>query len=328
MGPEPTNRRGLLRALVQSAGQVFGDFTDAVNAGQDAAERAMPPPEPPAPPPELTQMLPVRRTLTMAEFDDLVAEEGLEDRRDALRGLVRPATRLTPTLGAGPNRSWIGPPADPPPAADPAAAGATLAPVAEIDLADEALADGPLAGTGRLRVLTETAADGPLEPCRRAQLSVLEEPGPSPGRSVHLSTELTLPRVWAAPVQVLELDAREHAAYVRLRERLAEAQGVTGDDAEADTAAVHHVLGYPTETSGTMPLACELASRRLDPDMAPGDVPEDAAAAAERWRLLLQLTHDAASGVSLGDGVARLFLWIDRDRLDRRDFSEVWAIAR
>src|SRR3954449_5695255 len=115
MGPEPTNRRGLLRALVQSAGQVFGDFTDAVNAGQDAAERAMPAPEPPAPPPELTQMVPVSRTLTMAEFDDLVAEEGLEDRRDALHALVRPATRLTPTLGAGPNRSWIGPPVDPPP---------------------------------------------------------------------------------------------------------------------------------------------------------------------------------------------------------------------
>jgi hypothetical protein len=319
---------------VQSAGQVFGDFTDAVNAGQDAAERAMPAPESPAPPPELTQMAPVPRTLTMPEFDDLVAAEGLEDRRDALRGLVRAATRLTPTLGAGPNRSWIGPPADPPVAqaqadpADPAADGATLAPVAEIDLADDALADGPLAGAGRLRVLTDSAADGPLEPCRRAQLSVLAEPGPSPGRSVHLSTELTLPRVWAAPVQVLELDAGEHDAYVRLRERLAEEQGVTADDAEADTAAVHHVLGYPTETSGTMPLACELASRGLDPDMAPGDVPEDAAAAAERWRLLLQLTHDAASGVTLGDGVARLFFWIDRDRLERQDFSEVWAIAR
>src|SRR3954447_1769650 len=331
MGPEPTNRRGLLRALVQSAGQVFGDFTDAVNAGQDAAERAMPAPEPPAPPPKLTQMVPVPRTLTMAELDDLVAQEGLADRRDALRALVRPATRLTPTLGAGPNRSWIGPPADPPVAQaerDAAPPGATLAPVAEIDLADEALADGPLAGAGRLRVLTETATDGPLEPCRRAQLSLLEWPGPSPGRSVHLSTDLTLPRVWAAPVQRLELDAREHAAYVRLRERLAEEQGVTADDAEADTAAVHHLLGYPTETSGTMPLACELASRGLAPDTAPGDVPADAEAAAERWRLLLQLTHDAASGVRLGDGVARLFFWIDRDRLERRDFSEVWAIAR
>src|SRR3954470_15148849 len=147
MGPEPTNRRGLLRALVQSAGQVFGDFTDAVNAGQDAAERAMPAPEPPAPPPELTQMAAVPRTLRMAEFDALVAEAGLEDRRDALRALVRPATRLTSTLGAGPNRSWIRPPGDPPVAqaakpADPAAAEATLAPVAEIDLADPALADG------------------------------------------------------------------------------------------------------------------------------------------------------------------------------------------
>jgi Domain of unknown function (DUF1963) len=332
MGPEPTNRRGLLRALVQSAGQVFGDFTDAVNAGQDAAERAMPAPEPPAPPPELTQMAPVPRTLTMAEFDALVAEAGLEERREALRALVRPATRLTPTLGAGPNRSWIGPPAGPPVAQavpDTAVTEATPAPVAEIDLADPALADGPLAGTGRLRVLIDTAAPaGPLEPCRRAELSVVEEPGPSPGRSVHLSTELTLPRVWAAPVQVLELDAREHDAYVRLRERVAEEQGVTAEDADAQGTAVHHVLGYPTETSGTMPLACELASRGLDPDMAPVDVPQDAAAAAERWRLLLQITQDAASRVTLGGGVTRLFFWIDGERLERRDFSEVWAIAR
>src|SRR3954449_6261062 len=113
MGPEPTNRRGLLRALVQSAGQVFGDFTDAVNAGQEAAERAMPAPEPPAPPPELTQMVPVPRTLTMAEFDDLVAQEGLADRRDALRALVRPAPRLPPPLGARPDPARVGPPGGP-----------------------------------------------------------------------------------------------------------------------------------------------------------------------------------------------------------------------
>jgi Domain of unknown function (DUF1963) len=318
---EPTNRRGLLKALVRSAGQAFGEFTDAVNAGQEAAERAAPPPEPAAPPPELSQMVAVTRTLTMAELDDLTAEEGLAERRDALRDLVRPATRLTSTLGAGPNRSWIGRPID-------AAPVDGVAPVAEIDLADPALADGPLAGAGRLRLAVEVPPDAPLARCSRAQASVVPEPADAPGRSVHLSTELTLPRVWAAPVQALALDDAGQDAYVRLRERVAELQGVTVEDGDAEGVARHHLLGYPTETSGTMPLACELASRGLDPDMPPAEIPDDAVAAAERWRLLLQLTQDLRSAVALGDGVARLYVWIAEDRLARHDFEEVWAIAR
>jgi hypothetical protein len=257
----------------------------------------------------------------MAEIDDLLAEEGLERRRDALRELVRPATRLTSTLGAGPNRSWIGRPVDTVPVDG-------LAPVAEIDLADPALAHGPLAGAGRLRVLVEVPPDAPLAPGRRAQVTVEPEPSDAPGRSVHLSTELTLPRVWAAPVQALALDDAEHAAYVRVRERVAELQGVTVEDADAEGVARHHLLGYPTETSGTMPVACELASRGLDPDTPPGDIPDDIVSASERWRLLLQVTQDVRSGVTLGEGLARLYLWIAEDRLARQDFGEVWAIGR
>jgi Domain of unknown function (DUF1963) len=317
---EPTNRRGLLRALVRSAGQAFGEFSDAVNAGQAAAERTLPP-EPDTPAPVLTQMVPVSQTLTMAELDDLVAEEGLARRRDALRDLARPATRLTSTLGSGPNRSWIGRPIG-------MAPSDRVAPVAEIDLADPALADGPLAGSGRLRVTIELAPDAPPAACRRAQLSVEPDPASSPGRSVHLSTELTLPRLWAAPVQALALDEAEQAAYVRLRERLAELQGVTAEDGDAEGVARHHLLGYPTETSGTMPLACEIASRGLDPDTPPGEIAEDFGAGAERWRLLLQITQDVASGLTLGSGLARLYLWIADDRLERHDFDEVWAIVR
>jgi hypothetical protein len=328
--PEPTNRRGLLRALMKSAGQALGEYTDAVNAGtapfekaaaeQAAAEAAAAA----APPPPLTQMAHVERTLTVAELDDLIAEEGLAQRRDALRALARPATRLTPSFGSSPNRSWIGRPADAQPA------DGTVAPVADIDLADPALAGGPLSGAGRLVVLIAVPEQAPIPRCSRAQVRV--EPDPDPerprGRSVHLSTELTLPRVWSAPVQALGLGDAEHAAYVRLRERAAELQGVTADDGHAEGVAKHHLLGYPTETSGTMPFASELAARGLDPDTSPSDTPEDVAAASERWRLLLQVTQDEGSGVTLGPAVTRLYFWIDRERLERHDFSEVWAIAR
>jgi hypothetical protein len=328
--PEPTNRRGLLRALMKSAGEALGEYTDAVNAGtapfekaaaeQAAAEAAAAA----APPPPLTQMAHVARTLTAAELDDMVAEERLEHRRDALRGLARPATRLTPSLGSSPQRSWIGRPEDAAPA------DGTATPVADIDLADPALAGGSLSGTGRLVVLIAAPRQGPAPPCSRAQVRVELDPDAERprGRSVHLSTELTLPRVWSAPVQALGLDDAEHAAYVRLRQRLAEVQGVTAEDGAAEGVARHHLLGYPTETTGTMAVACVLAARGLDPDAPPSDIPDDAVAAAEGWRLLLQLTDDRGSGVTLGTGTDRLYVWIEHERLERRDFSEVWAIAR
>ena len=326
--PEPTNRRGLLRALLQTAGEALGEFTDAVNAGtapfeQAAAEQARAEAAD-EPPPELTQMAPVERSLTVADLLDLAAEEGLAGRADALRALARPSTLLVPSLGVGPDRPWIGRPPET------ARADGTLAAVAEIDLADPALAGGELAGAGRLVVMIPVPRGARIPPCSRAHVRVEPETlaEGAPGRSVHLSTELTLPRVWAAPVQALELDDAEHAAYVRLRQRVAELQGVPVEDGDADGVARHHLLGYPTETSGTMPLACELASRGLHPDTPPTDVPEDAAAASERWRLLLQITQDERSGVPLGPGVARLFFWIAQDRLERQDFSEVWAIAR
>jgi len=100
------------------------------------------------------------------------------------------------------------------------------------------------------------------------------------------------------------------------------------EDGDAEGVARHHLLGYPTETSGSMPLECELASRDLDLDTPPHKVPPEVVAASERWRLLLQLTQDEPGGVVLGAGPERLFFWIAQDGLERGDFSEVWAIAR
>ena len=152
--------------------------------------------------------------------------------------------------------------------------------------------------------------------------------GGAGGLPVALSTELTLPRVWAGAVQALGLDETEHEGYVRLREKVAELQGVTAEDGGAEGVARHHLLGYPTETTGTMPIACEYASRGLDTSTPPSEIPDDLVPAADRWRLLLQLTQDVRSGVTLGPGVARLYFWIAEDALERHDFSEVWAIGR
>ena len=328
MPDEPTNRRGFLRAFVRSAGEALVEATGAVKAEMDepeaAAPSAAPDPAPRTHAAPLTQAPPVVRSLTVEEVLDLATEEGLAHRAEALRGLARAGTRLTPPGGDDPARSWIGRPA--------ATAGTdgTAAAVADIDLADPALAGGPLPGGGRLRVQVIVPRRAPIGRCSRAHVAV-DPAGASArveARPVALSTEMMLPRVWAAPVAALMFVEAEQAAYFRLRDRVADLQGVPVEDGDAEGVARHHLLGYPTETSGTMPLECELASRGLDLDTELHRVPPEVVAASERWRLLLQLTQDERGGVVLGPGAERLYFWITQDGLDRQDFSEVWAIPR
>jgi len=324
---DSTNRRGFLRALVRNAGEAIADVAGATRDEQ---------PEPPKPPerqpqpegavvasaaPLLRQAPPVTRTLSLEEVLDLAAEEGLEARRDALRDLARTSTRLTPALEA-PATSSIGR------AEATAHRDGTVATVADIDLTDPALPAGVLPDSGRLVVRIVVPRRAAVARCGRAQVSVAPGGAAPEGLPVLLSTEVTFPRVWATPVQALGLDDDEHERYVRLRERVAELQGVPADDDGADGVARHHLLGYPTETSGAMPLMCELVARGLDPETSPAEVSAEVAGASARWRLLLQLTQAERSGVILGVGVTRLFLWISRDRLARHDLSEVWAIAR
>jgi uncharacterized protein DUF1963 len=328
--PEPTNRRGFLRAFVRSAGEAFVEATDAVKGELDEPEAApssgsatdAAPPPPSAGP--LTQAEPVAHTLTVDEVLDLAAEEGLAHRADAVRDLVRASTRLTPVAGDGPARSRIGRPAATADAEGP------VATVADIDLADPALAAGPLPGSGRLVAQVVVPRRPPIPSFSRADVRVEPDDGTPRDEAlgVELSTELSLPRVWAAPVSALMFVEAEQNAYIRLRERVAELQGVQVEDGDAEGIARHHLLGYPTETTGTMPLECELAARNRDRDTPPHRLPPEVVAASTRWRLLLQLTQDVDRGVVLGAGPERLYLWIARDALEREDFSQVWAIAR
>ena len=310
--------RGAGEAIVDVAGVDTG--ARAPRPGAPGARAPIAPREAP----ELAQAPPVTRSLSVEELLEAAEQEALGHRREALRGLARPSTRLTLAVDAGPTSSVIGRPAAT------AEEEGTVVSVAEIDLTDPALASCGLPAAGRLIVQIIVPWRAPIARSNRAFVRV--EPDAETveldGVPVQLSTGLTLPRVWAAPVQALELDEIERGAYVRLRERLAALQGVPAEDDGADGVARHHLLGYPTETSGTMPLACELGSRGLDPLTPPGDIPPDAVAESERWRLLLQLTQDERSGVFIGPGVDRLFFWIAQEHLEDEDFSAVWAIAR
>jgi uncharacterized protein YwqG len=153
---------------------------------------------------------------------------------------------------------------------------------------------------------------------------------PAPARSVELSAEVQLPRVWSDAVQALELDEAEHEGWQRLRQQLAERQGVELHDVAQGFQVMHRLLGYPDERRGDMPLACELLARGHvlgdDPPRAHPHASEVEPHAA-RWRLLLQLSVDDELGWSWGGVRERLYVWIDKCDLATGDFSRVYAFA-
>jgi hypothetical protein len=235
----------------------------------------------------------------------------------------------------------------------PAWAAGRLSAVAQLDLADPALegfaaaaadparaaeagaaeAGGawPFPRAGRLLFFFDTdRAPSGLQAAQRGAARVLLEPqgtvAARGGQPLRLSTELTLPRVWAPAVAALGLDGDEHDAYVRVRRELALRQGVEPEDDGGPSVAYHRLLGHPDETSGTMERVCELTARELDA-APPSQLDLVSASDASRWRLLLQLTVEEPLAWRGEPGV-RLFFWIAAEDLAAGDLSRVWAIPR
>ncbi|HTX11358.1 MAG TPA: DUF1963 domain-containing protein [Solirubrobacteraceae bacterium] len=287
-------------------------------------------------------------------LDDVLAiadECGLNRRLDDVRALARRSLRLTLVGEASqgvPRASWLG---------DPALRPVELAwsgqqephCLAGIDLAQAVVVlgdDGPLPSEGTLWCFAPPAASflsghgdptdhyvviHPGDAMPAAATISLEAAAQRSARSIELSPELQLPRVWSDCVQALGLDQAEHDGWQRLRQQLAERQGVQVHDMTQGFQVMHRLLGYPDTRRGDMPLACEL----LDRGYVLGETPPlahpcaaDAEPHAGRWRLLLQLSMDDALGWFWGGGRERLYVWIDESDLTNGDFSRVRAIAQ
>jgi hypothetical protein len=330
-----SSRRGFLRALMRESARSAQEASRLLNA----AKNPQPPRRPgdPAPArsgPQFERARPAARTLMVDDLLALAPEHGLEDRTDALRDLARHSIRLTsPTLTDDPVGAWLFEPSagllDE--SVWPIWEGERLTLVAQLDLTDPALRDVdlPLPHDGRLLFLFAAiqAPSGQLVAHDGAG-RVLHVPAPlAAAPDTRLSVELTLPRVWSAPVQDLELDPIEHDGYLRLRRRLATLQDVELDDTFGAPIAYHRVLGYPNETGGLMPLMCELVSGGRDATGV-GLVSADANERAARWRLLAQLTVSADGPYNLGGEGGRLYFWITDEDLRAHDFSRVRAIAQ
>lgn len=88
----------------------------------------------------------------------------------------------------------------------------------------------------------------------------------------------------------------------------------------------NRMLGYANEIQGSMEWDCELVRHGLDVrKSAIYQSPEALAlqANAKDWILLLQIDSIDAAGMQWGDA-GRLYFWIKRDDLTRRDFSKCW----
>jgi uncharacterized protein YwqG len=142
--------------------------------------------------------------------------------------------------------------------------------------------------------------------------------------AVGFSTEVTLPHydpfdpaTFAALGLSERLDEDGSEAYWHAQQQLAGVAGMRNPD-------LHRLLGHadPVQTEMDVEVYCE--ANGLARDSRPWA--ERKRAAAE-WRLLLQIDSDDAAGMLWGD-VGRIYYWIERRALQRRDFSRAWLVLQ
>jgi uncharacterized protein YwqG len=137
--------------------------------------------------------------------------------------------------------------------------------------------------------------------------------------------ELTLPNPWDEDLPLPEEDFTEdqRAAYgfLLLTQH--------GD-------GTSRLLGNSDNIQGPMRAQCALASWATGHQTGPPQASERSAEqmtalaqqAASEWELLLQLdSHENEAGMMWGD-MGRLYFWINRADLARRDFSQIWQLLQ
>ncbi|MDW5597720.1 DUF1963 domain-containing protein [Conexibacter stalactiti] len=365
------DRRGFFKSMLgkglshgaRQVDAVVIPFERAAKAARDAMpaepEQQAPRPvadEPPADVAPTPQPLPATGVATPVADEDLMrlaADVGLIRHVEAVVALSRRSVRLVPGDGPPPDGSRTrlgGAPDLPFGGVWPNWEGRPLAFIGQLDLAEASalgLEQGALPDRGVLLIfsaLERTPSGSSPQDGESTRVLYVEperlprDPGarigisqPHSATALELSSELTLPRVWSAPVQLLGLDAEEQELWEQVRRELAELQGVEPWDAGEPLRSRHHLLGFADESRADMQVACELAARGIDVGYgAPWSHPEAKRVeeVSRRWRLLLQLTVDSEAGWSFGRGRERLFVWGPEDDLSTAAFEQVRAIAR
>ncbi len=234
------------------------------------------------------------------ELRELLVGEGLERRGDEVVALARRSLRMTPAdADADAARVWIN--LDDKLGGDPLDGLSEQVVLALVAADAPVLAGTPLHGDGWLVYFVAPGSAEPADselpvqikaPPMSVEVVRLDEPvALTPTMApMELTPQLVLPRVWNEAVQALGLDAGERDAYVRMRDRLAEEQGVEIEHGAGNALAYHRLFGYPDETSGLLPAECAAVSGEGD------------------WNLLMQVSAGPSRRVYVlgeGDGFER-----------------------
>ena len=309
-GSDFTTRRGLLRVLAQNARERAREVAPIIRSARLDLEAIAPgfgEHEPDAPgvqgAPEYVRTaarVPAQPT-SVDELIDVANSEGLTDRDGELRALAQCTLRMTPTdpscAGAWvlTSEEWTAP-------------GGSEVLAAQIDLSAAAAHQSVLPRDGWLALFVGPvpgAVDSEARPAHGVVLDFPAEPAAAL-EPMALNAELVTPRRWHEAVEALEFDDIEADAYVRVRARVRDLQGVEYDEDGGVEVAYHRLLGYPNETVGTMPWECVRA------------VPEDAPQPGQ-WRLLAQISVGAWR---------RLYVWIHEADLELGRFDNLCAFVR
>ena len=318
--PETSTRRGLLRALAQTAARRTTDRADITGPGgfhglltgdesrSDGSADAVAPTGP--------ARYPARTPVRAASVDELLAlahGEGLALRNDELRAVARHSLRMTP-VEAGHADGWI------------------LTSDDSVDVGDEVLQalinltatgvhDCGLTGTGWLALFVGSGHGSAESEARSAHGVVLDMPAAmsDAAEPVALHPELVIPRRWHEAIQALGFDDTEAEAYDQLRTRLQVLQGIESDADGGPGIAYHRLLGYPDETTGSMPLDCVRALRAWSAADGLESDPVDPPLPSHELKLLAQ--------ISVGER-RRAYVWIHQTDLAAGEFGRFCAFVR
>lgn len=332
------DRRRFFRELIRGAAQAAEEIGSALRA-ESAELFAQPDPYEPlvqgaeALHQETVAAAPARRLVALDELPGLCADVGLEAWAGQTAAAARLAIRLT--RGEGGASRLGGHPTVPAGFAWPSWRGEELTLLAQVRL-DE-LPESPLPRSGTLLVFyAVAAAPSGLDPADGGGCQVVfvedeaaelrEHPGALPELPVVPSPELMLPL--ETPVESPE--PAQLAAWVRLRERVAELQGVELAERAGSYLALHRLLGHPDTLAEGMELEAQLVANGID--LNTGEryfhprIGELESGAAD-WRLLFQLSTDDELGVAFG-WYGRLYVWIRDEDLRAGRFGMIRAFAR
>ena len=130
---------------------------------------------------------------------------------------------------------------------------------------------------------------------------------------------LTAPTAESPEIQALDLGPDEFDAYF----------DISSPDGST-TGKCHQLLGLAQAIQGEMRLECQLASNGVycgNPAGYNDPRAVELAKGVDDWMLLFQVDTDDKARMMWGD-VGRLYFWIKRSDLAKREFSKVWMVLQ